>query len=70
MKKEFKVFVCGCRIDRDRYALLSLTYCPLHKSAPKLYEALKLVGEWIGGDKDEDEITSFIDSLIAEVEGK
>jgi len=30
---------CGCRPDNTTG---EITYCPLHKSAPELYEALKL----------------------------
>ena len=31
---------CGCKVTSSRYGD-RLYYCPLHKSAPMLYEALK-----------------------------
>ncbi len=49
MKVEIKKSDCGCTIQRDRYAILSLKYCPKHNAAPEMYEALKAI---LPGDDD------------------
>lgn len=42
-KPEIKVNKCGCKIERDRYGVLFLEYCPKHKAAGDMYEALKMI---------------------------
>jgi len=32
---------CGCKLKQLGYVITGIEYCPLHKSAPDLYEALK-----------------------------
>ena len=34
---------CGCRIFKDTEGKFDIDYCPLHKSAEELYEALKWI---------------------------
>ncbi|KKN12482.1 hypothetical protein LCGC14_1016060 [marine sediment metagenome] len=43
---------CGCVIIQDRTADAYIVYCPKHKSAPDLYEALKALVAFddTGGD--------------------
>ena len=35
--------ICGCLVITEPQSSPEIVYCPLHKSAPKLYEALKEV---------------------------
>lgn len=75
MKSEYtKLLRCGCVIRRgDTITDYWVDYCPLHKSAPKLYEALLAVYKDIdlqnvqGGS---DELNILVQQAIAEVEGK
>ena len=40
---------CGCLAVYLPYDELEIEHCPLHKAAPKLYEACRLVVERIDG---------------------
>jgi len=44
---EIKTLDCGCEIIVATNGSVMLTYCPLHKSAPDLYEACKAQHEAI-----------------------
>ncbi len=53
-------FPCGCRIDEMANGSLGITYCPKHKAAPDMYEALRgilLVAQPCDGAKFEFEKT-------------
>lgn len=60
---------CGCIVTQDRHGSI-LTYCPLHGSAPELYEALLAVYKDIelqnveGGS---DELNTMVSKALAEV---
>ena len=43
MEFTFKEYKCGCSIDTDNYGDFVIEYCPLHKAAPAMYEALKAI---------------------------
>ena len=34
-------YACGCKIRYDRGVVYYIDYCPKHKAAPDMYEALK-----------------------------
>ncbi len=36
-------YQCTCQVVEVEYGETEIVYCPLHKSAPELYEALKEV---------------------------
>lgn len=68
---------CGCTIERLHqdilYEYLYIQYCPLHKAAPEMYEALKRalhhVNTHIGGW--EGEVTrDIILEVMTKAEGK
>ena len=46
---EVREYECGCKITTDKN-YPSIEYCPLHKSAPELYEVCKL---WLTAHSDE-----------------
>ena len=41
MTKSKRVMNCGCIVGLDYDGTLKVFYCPKHKAAPELYEALK-----------------------------
>ena len=42
MSFEIRLEPCGCTVQQDHDARVHIEYCPKHKSAPDLYEALKV----------------------------
>ena len=36
---------CGCRVETDKHLNTKWLYCPMHKAAPDMQEALKEVKE-------------------------
>ena len=36
-------YSCGCKLKQLGHVITEIDYCPLHKAAPDLYEACKLV---------------------------
>ena len=40
---DIKTLDCGCEVIVATNGSVMLTYCPLHKSAPDLYEALEAI---------------------------
>jgi len=51
-KREITVGDCGCRILQTTNGVLTATgmrYCPKHKAAPELYEALEALWPYIDG---------------------
>jgi len=40
-------FPCGCTIEELADGSHGINYCPKHKAAPDMYEALKEAKEWI-----------------------
>jgi len=38
---DIKTLGCGCEVIVATNGSVTLSYCPLHRSAPKLYEALE-----------------------------
>ena len=68
--KYTKQLACGCVI-RHKYSILDywVDYCPLHKSAPKLYEALKVARRELLHAQWEDGLDQ-IELALSEGEGK
>ena len=76
--REYK---CGCRITSEKN-YPSIDYCPLHKAAPEMYEALKRgldalesAFQIIGSDdsffvKHSQELLMFMKQTLAKVENK
>lgn len=58
-------YECGCKITSFKN-YFSIDYCPLHKAAPRLYEAL----EKIRSMTPETIIYNIANVALAEVEGK
>ena len=61
---------CGCEIFNTRKNGLDILYCPLHKAAPRMYEALKELEpyiEWLEKNKLI-RITTLLQQAIAGVE--
>ena len=74
-----QTFPCGCKIRHytNLYCLdesYGITYCPLHKAAPKLLLALKEITELAPRDKLKlpyaIQVVEIADRAIAKVEGK
>jgi len=40
---EIKTLDCGCEVIVATNGSIMLAYCPLHKSAPRLYKALEAI---------------------------
>jgi len=63
---------CGCKLKQLGHVITAIEYCPLHKSAPDLYEALKELVKVV--DDDSYDIDSFTTQpakrALAKVEGK
>jgi len=56
---------CGCSIFLEPNSPPLLTYCPLHKSAPKMYEALKHICDRLYGVAgNEAEVSSKLYGLL------
>lgn len=62
---EIKTLDCGCEVIVATNGSVMLTYCPLHKSAPDLYEALKQVHEIASFHNDG---RGFLEDIISTVE--
>ncbi|KKN12478.1 hypothetical protein LCGC14_1016020 [marine sediment metagenome] len=45
----YKEYDCGCEIVTDNMGAYEIDYCPKHKSAPDLYEALKKMLPLVSG---------------------
>lgn len=63
---------CGCVIIQDRIADAYIVYCPKHKAAPDMYEALKeLFHEYTGGrNVGVSELGVKADKALAKAEGE
>ena len=70
--KIIREYECGCSISSERN-YPSIDYCPLHKVAPDMYEALKAT-RWAIVHRDipmnYDQLLRGIEQALAEVEGK
>ena len=68
-----KVNNCGCRVDADRYRNTIWLYCPKHKAAPDMYEALLTAFGTIkaldNGQKWIDKIYVVIQKALAKADG-
>lgn len=42
-----KSYECGCEIITDNMGTYEISYCPKHKAATELYEALKITYEYL-----------------------
>ena len=72
MKTQKKQSDCGCVISQDRYGILSLEYCPKHKTAPDMYEILNKVRQHFGHTiitYEESQLVNAIDEVLAKIEG-
>lgn len=65
-------FQCGCRVVGDNAGCYTIEYCPKHKAAPELYEALKLLVTMFRSDDYQDWRNSIeiAEKAIAKAEGK
>ena len=45
VKRIEQKFPCGCHIDQMSDGSYGISYCPVHKAAPDMYEALKFFCE-------------------------
>lgn len=46
--KERVIPTCGCELSRGGEGILYIRYCPKHKAAPELYEALQEIAKGMG----------------------
>lgn len=65
---------CGCTVQHIEWGEVEIEYCPLHKSASDMYEALKRLYKMFGGEcggciKTENTLLEVQDAL-AKAEGK
>ena len=63
---------CGCYTRSDRFKV-SIVFCPLHKAAPRLYEALKaMYKNWVVRPDDEVNVLIYkmAEQALAEAKGK
>lgn len=60
-------FPCGCHINKMADDSLGITYCDIHKSAPDMYEALKVARNFLKteGYDDDDLPIETIDKALA-----
>lgn len=58
-------FPCGCHIDEMIDGSYLIVYCPKHKAAPDMYEALEVIRKHGIGAAE-----SLIDQALAKAEGK
>lgn len=66
---------CGCKLKQLGHVITAIEYCPLHKSAPDLYEACKSVVEYrdelsYGNPVALNLVLRRVNQAIAKVEGK
>ena len=63
-------FPCGCRIDEMANGSLRITYCPKHKAAPDMYEALGIALDETPGFMLGEDVKQKMRQARAKAEGK
>jgi len=74
MAKFKRTMDCGCIVAVDYNGVVQIDYCPKHKAAPKMYEALEAItDQFCKVDKlytRDIEIISQAKKALSEAEGK
>ncbi len=65
-KEEQGELNCGCKVISGILCGNTIEYCPLHKSAPELYEALE---ETLIFTKQDDRVHFKVEQALAKAEG-
>ena len=74
MDYSYKEYDCGCEIATDNMGAYEIQYCPKHKAAPDMYEALRRIaieGKREDGKYDKFDAAGFVriaEEAIAKVE--
>lgn len=72
MAKFKETLGCGCVVAIDYNNMVKVVYCPKHKAAPDMYEALKLYQQHQKGTRGHycSECHEAISKALAKAEGK
>jgi len=70
MAKYKQTLLCGCIVAIDYDETPKIIYCPMHKAAPKLYEALKAIIQEDCADGASERTVHKGAKALAKAEGK